>query len=492
MLPLITQANEVQDKRSQQYNVMMAAESTNKSDLFRRPSFNKEKSLEEARQWLRKQGHYHAGLIDMLAREKVDRNWGAQEVRADKYNAAGDYFSAAKTYDKILASLHPDHLTARYHILKQKYFAYRNFGYVGSRLAKVEDELRSVRKQVCTIEAEGYRRLKGNTNQARYQGALSCLKALRESDPYHKVKPVKKDRCDKSNLARLSEDAKSFFNLACKHNYSYSRATNYPYTDLAYYIKDEDGNVTLLRTGYEVELYKALKDRYMNKEIFRPLPISHLFTEAVFATLHRKRGDNDKRHVVINVLDTLLTAHNVTRLLARPEQWSANYPKTHAGQNRNKQDSARPIFEDLMGVRSVDQYPTFLDYYDYKGRRYFDYHKVIDAFFGKKAVFDYIDQASAADDGFTSDHWNGGIHYYFWVGALAQWLGNETSSGTGGGFAATSGAYVYEFLQKHIQFVGLRGRTQLNYGFVPGKRTINRFIAVLEELEQIDPSFVTR
>jgi len=259
---------------------------------------------------------------------------------------------------------------------------------------------------------------------------------------------------------------------------------------LAAFIKDEDGAVSIIRSGYEVELYRILKDRYLNPEIFRPLPISNLFTEAIYAILNKDQGDDRNRHVTINILDILLTAHNVTRLLARPEQWSQTYPKTYAGQNRNLIDTARPIFQDLMGVRSVDQYPTFLQYNS--KRMYFDHQAVYLAFFGPRSVYEFFPVAQKTNDEFPPPHWNAGIHYYFWVGALAQWLGSETTGTYIGGFTATSGAYLYEMMQKYLSSQGLRGSTQLNYGFSPGANTMKRMMVVIDELEKIDHRFVKK
>jgi len=469
-------------------SIFLNEASSSRARLFRGPSFNKGESLEKQKQLLRKQGFTHPDFIEMKALDAVDRNWYALLTHADRQISRNDYAGALASYDEILHSLPPNHLLARQKVLNEKLIAEKHLGYSKQNLATTKADYLEVRKRICSLEVQGYWGMKGKKNQALFEQAKNCLASLGGGGAYRPVTP-QVDRCSQSNFAKISNDAKGVFSLACKNNFSFSRQTNYRYVDLALYIKDEDGNVPVIRTGYEVELYKTLKYRYMNKKNYEPLPLSHLFTAAIFAILDKERGNDVNRHAVVNVLDVLLTAHNVSRLLARPEQWAANFPKTHAGQNRTRQDSARPIFDDLMGRRSVDQYPTFLQYYDYDSKRpYFDYHKVIGAFYGKNGVFEFIPQASEANDGWTPDHWNGGMHYYFWVGALVKWLGDNT---VGLGSLASEAAYDYEWWQKTLQGINRRGDLQLYYGFTPGVNTMIRFIAILKELEELDSGFVS-
>lgn len=462
---------------------------SDRSRLFQGPSFDKSKSLDKQRAFLRKQGYTHAGLIDILAREAVDRSWGAAATRGERQVEAGDYAGAANTYGEILRTLHPDHLYARASVLEKQYAAYAKLGGQGSRLEAVKRQFMDNRRKICSIEAEGYAGMKGREYQARHQRAAACLKDLGVRPPARDV-PQDTDRCSAQKRDQVSQNARVFFDLACRHNFRYSRAANYPYVDLAYYIKDEDGVVPVIRTGYENALYMALKQRLLYKDSYDPLPVNNLFMLTLIVTLESMRGQDQSRASIINVLDVLLTAHNVSRLLARPEQWAMNYPKTPAGQNRSRMDRARPIFEDLIGIRSIDQYPSFHQHTT--KRRNFAHTDVTKEFFGDNGVFAFDSATRIANDGFAADHWNGGVHYYFWVGALVTWIGNDLSHGFGGATLGKLGAYSYEWWQKKLGGNGLRGELQLKHGFLPGTNSMKAFIGVLDELERLDPRFIAQ
>ena len=117
---------------------------------------------------------------------------------------------------------------------------------------------------------------------------------------------------------------------------------------------------------------------------------------------------------------------------------------------------------------------------------------MVKSFFGERSVFAFDEYARLANDAFPSEHWNGGIHYYFWVGALVEWIGNEATGGGGGGALGQLGAYHYEYWQKRLGGVALRGQVQLKQGFQSGAATLRQFIAIIDELEGLDPRFVSR
>lgn len=308
--------------------------------------------------------------------------------------------------------------------------------------------------------------------------------------------------CEGKDPARLSAGARAVYEHACHWNYTFSRKLTYPRVKLALYLKDEDGNVPVIRTGYETELYRRLKNRLVNQEVFKQLPVGLLYNEAVLAMLTKIRGNDRSKTETVNIFDALLTTLNVTRLLARPEQWAPPvYPKTYAGQDRRRDDSALPIFQDLMGVRSVDEYPTFLDYIQVKnnaarGRthraRRFDHQTVFHRFFGRHGVLQWHRQANRAhhlEPRQSREHWNAGIHYYYWTGAAIQWLGDDALGG-GGGESGVAGAKVYEWLQKTLLGDRERGEIQLNQGLIRGAAAIRKMSFHLRDIERFDKRMV--
>ena len=325
-------------------------------------------------------------------------------------------------------------------------------------------------------------------------GSISVEKMKRlekQCVPIESKKAKSKQSCRKDIQAQLSPTARELYALACKNNFSFSRSANYPYVDLGYYVKDEDGVIPLIRTGYEVALYRRLKNRLVNIEVFKPLSETRLFDETIFAVLDKDRGKNLQHNVTVNLLDVILTLHNVTRLLARPEQWFSNYPNTEAGQNRERQDQARLIFDDLLDVRSVDIYPT---YFQYNRLKQFESGTMVENLFGPKGVFEFHPVTTRANDGYQPSHWNGGIHYYYWVGAIVQFVGkaiyDDLIPGTSGGPLARSGVFYYEYWQKKLQGNGLRGQTQLEHGFIPGTEWMKHTDDALDEISGLAPKLV--
>ncbi|MEZ5726566.1 MAG: hypothetical protein R3E48_00305 [Burkholderiaceae bacterium] len=487
------------------------AGSSERGALFRGPSFSRSDSLDKQREFLRKQGYTDADLIELRARDSSDRSWQARIARADRLVQAGDHHAAVKLYDEVLAALHPTHLLARQKVLQDKYLAYQRLGYRGSRIDDLRWHLAETQQRICTIEARGYARMPGQENRARQERAALCLRQLAARRPAAEPRPSEPTgRCRAENATRVSAGARWLFDLACAENLRFERKARHPFIGLTRYIKDEDGTVALVRTGSEVTLFRTLKRRLVDAKQSAPIEIGELFRLSLAATLEDLRGVRSTKPTVINILDVTLTAHNVARLLARPEQWSRDYPKMANGQDRRQNDSAHAILEDLIGLRSVDASPTLFDRLQgvrripgadpragSKSRALrpkFEESRVIHAFFGNPGVFAFDQHANSANsvnDGYPA-HWNGGIHYYYWLGSLIQWIGSEATGGWGGGYVASTGAYYYERAQKSLLGGGLRGKTQLQRGLNRGVGAMNELIRHLDELQKLDERFFAK
>lgn len=292
--------------------------------------------------------------------------------------------------------------------------------------------------------------------------------------------------CEDFDTNRLSQVARTFFSIGCRNRFLYTLESRYPHKDLAYFLKDEDGVTPLIRTGYETELYRHLKHRLLNKEAFpERLPMPDLFMEAIFAISSQVRGGDDSQILEVNIVDVFLTAHNVARLLARPEQWWGAFPSTPAGQNRLKDDAAHAIYLDILGDRSVDFYPSLKQYFRWRN---FDPLKLTEVFFGGPGVFQYFAEVNGARDTFPPSHINAGIHYYFWIGALGRWLGDSITYGTYGA-VGTEAAGIYEYLQKGLAQYD-RASLQIGIGFDGGSYQSRKLFEALHEIKEKYPAMI--
>jgi len=289
-----------------------------------------------------------------------------------------------------------------------------------------------------------------------------CLSEQNEASPLLPPAPSDDDavatpesaptpECTRFDTARLSPGARDLFDFACAHHLTYQldySSRSWSYWDLAWYMVDEDGTVPLIRSGYEVALYRRLKHRLMNREVMPRLRREEVFTEALQAMTEVLRGPNGTEQVSVSVPAALLTAHNVTRLLARPEQWLHDFPRTPYGQVRSADDLAWPILLDLTSLRSVDAYPSL---YQYAGwRTEFPLARdLTELFYGVPGVFQFFGEANRADDGALPSHWNGGMHYYYWIGALGHWLAEAGPTRPYGVYGG-EGAKKDEDLQKGV------------------------------------------
>lgn len=288
----------------------------------------------------------------------------------------------------------------------------------------------------------------------------------------------------------LSPGGRQVRDLICNKNIRFSDNLPWYRHRLAQYTFLEDGATTLIRTGYEVALFSRLKKRLYDRA--QPLLPEQVFLETIDAMIDVKRVRQPTGPVHLNIFNILMTAHNVTRLLARPEQWSGERSDplgrmeqfTNAGQNRVTDDKAFPIMLDLRGIRSVDRLPTTLYLADSKAKR-FDQSYIYKAFYGQNGVFrfyaDAVLQPRAVKErnrkGWTAAHWNGGIHYYAFIGALA-WLSSTVH--------ATQAASELEGFIKWSMGDPVRSEVQRNYGFSGGVSFITRFYAGFNELSADD------
>jgi len=329
-----------------------------------------------------------------------------------------------------------------------------------------------------------------------------CLSEQNEASPLLPLAPSDDDAvatpapaptpdCTRFDTARLSPGARDLFDFACAHHLTYQLdygSGSWSYWDLAWYMVDEDGTVPLIRSGYEVALYRRLKHRLMNREVMRRLRREEVFTETLHAMAEVLRGPNGTEQVSVSVPAALLTAHNVTRLLARPEQWLHDFPRTPSGQFRPADDVAWPILLDLTGPRSVDAHPSVYQYAEWR-TEYPLARDLTEQFYGGPGVFQFFDEANRADDGFLPSHWNGGVHYYFWIGALGHWLAESVLTSLYGS-RGVEAARAYEYLQKGLAGESERASVQIGLGFDQGAALAYDLFNALIEIQSAYPTMI--
>jgi hypothetical protein len=312
----------------------------------------------------------------------------------------------------------------------------------------------------------------------------------RDEDALPTPQPDPMPDCARFDTTRLSLGARDLFDFACANGLTYQldyAARPWSYWDLVWYMIDEDGTVPLIRSGYEVALYRRLKTRLMNREVMPRLRREEVFTEALHAMAEVLRSPSGADQVSVSVPAALMTSHNVTRLLARPEQWLHDFPRTPAGQVRSDDDLAWPILLDLTGRQSVDDYPTVYQY----GRWLTELPSARDLtelFYGRPGVFQFFGEANRADDGSLPSHWNGGIHYYFWIGALGHWLAESTLWVYG--FYGEEAAKASEYLKKGLEGQQERAAVQIGLGFDQGSAMAYDLFNALIEIQSAYPPMV--
>ncbi|MBN1554797.1 MAG: hypothetical protein JXA11_08625 [Phycisphaerae bacterium] len=248
------------------------------------------------------------------------------------------------------------------------------------------------------------------------------------------------------------------------------------YTDLAgmgslaLHIKDADGTCKPLRTTQEIDYYNRLKQFAAQRKPNEVLD----FDDLILLGLDVTPKNRDK---TVNLFLALLTTHNVMRLLARPEQWQGEFtdnPKPEGFYGHPKTDSAYPILTDLLGMDSTggQNFPTICE--SLLNVRWRPEHaRVVDGnwtvtLFGTKGIFKRQAGIEYADNPTDKDHWNGGCHYYYWIGALA--------AGTLGPAGVMYGE-LKEKLAKIATGEGGRGEVEITY-FSGGALFLARFNAL--------------
>jgi len=207
---------------------------------------------------------------------------------------------------------------------------------------------------------------------------------------------------------------------------------------MASHLKLEDSNNPRpLRSGAEVSFFNKLKNEIASLPPGQRIDQMRMLSLALDAVA----GPNG----TANLQAALLTVHNVVRMLARPLTWPAE---------PGPADPAYPIFLDLWG-RGTSGGRT-LGEVVHAARRasgQFD-----DRSFTLTRLFDNDRGVFPALTGATNTEWNGGSHYYFWIGALG-----EATLGT----AATMGGLVGELRAKKGAGRGPQGEVEVSH-FVCG------------------------
>lgn len=119
-----------------------------------------------------------------------------------------------------------------------------------------------------------------------------------------------------------------------------------PGLDIYALAMEEGGGRYPRRSGFEVEMYKRIKDFARHRG-----PNDQLDHNTLFRMGLETCRDADGN---VNVLDVLLTVHNVVKLLARAKNWSG-------GWETMQDDPVFPILKDLGGLSSVDDRPTMAE-----------------------------------------------------------------------------------------------------------------------------------
>jgi len=178
---------------------------------------------------------------------------------------------------------------------------------------------------------------------------------------------------------------------------------------LGQYLKFEDGAVPPVRTGREVAVYQRLKQFLATRQPSQRVGMDTLLTLGL---------DACQEHGAANLQVVLLTLHNVVRLLARPQQWAgAPLPRDYG---HPASDPAYPILQDILG-RGTTGGPALPDIMHI--RCYPTGHPQaggVPAIWCMGTLFDPRTGPFQPQPGATNAEWNGGTHYYYWIGALAR------------------------------------------------------------------------
>lgn len=179
---------------------------------------------------------------------------------------------------------------------------------------------------------------------------------------------------------------------------------------LGQYLKFEDGVIKPIRSGREVALYQKIKEFIAHRQPNQRLGMDTLLIMGLDAC----SGSGGST----NLQMALLTIHNVVRILARPQQWAGvALPKDYG---HPASDPAYPILQDVLG-RSSTGGPALPDIMGVK--RYPKGHAQaggVPAIWCMAGLFDPRTGPFQPQPGANGAEWNGGCHYYYWIGALAR------------------------------------------------------------------------
>ncbi|MGD0010089.1 MAG: hypothetical protein ABSE93_16270 [Terriglobia bacterium] len=199
---------------------------------------------------------------------------------------------------------------------------------------------------------------------------------------------------------------------------------------LLQYFVNEDGrsSVPPLRTGCEVRVYQRIKEFVAKRGAGERLGIDRLLTMGLDSCADSSGN--------ANLQIVLLTIHNVERLLARPDAWLGdNLDGSRPGTNEAghpASDPAYPMIRDMLGFGSSGgkMLPELLNV---PRRRQADgplrpagqvlITKYTENLYDpSNGVFDTEPGAASAPakPAESAAEWNGGCHYYFWLGATAR------------------------------------------------------------------------
>lgn len=237
---------------------------------------------------------------------------------------------------------------------------------------------------------------------------------------------------------------------------------------VANYIKLEEGSQAPLRTTHEVEFYNRLKKYAEIRKEGMVLNMGDL----LYVGLDSIPRNRDK---TVNLFLAVLTIHNVTRIIARPEQWmeeligNPRYPGVYG---HPETDSVMPVLKDLLGMK-----PTFgktmpeLFMEPFKLKWMPDRSRVYDGnwtvlLYGPGGLFQIQPGTEIAGTEWDRKHWNGGCHYYYWVGFLGR-----MSVGSIGVWYGSLG----EQDAKNLTATESRGKIQISY-FKGGAQFAEKFI----------------
>jgi hypothetical protein len=175
---------------------------------------------------------------------------------------------------------------------------------------------------------------------------------------------------------------------------------------LGNYLKFEDGVKKPYRTGHEVQFYQRLK-----VAISKKTSGGHIAADDMIVMGLESCKDASGN---ANLQETLLTIHNVIRLLARPQQWTgATLPGDYG---HPASDPAYPILQDVLG-RQTTGGRTLAEIYKMRLK---PNGEVVMQSYSMSRLFDPKTGPFQPQPGARNAEWNAGCHYYYWIGALGR------------------------------------------------------------------------